>query len=92
MLTLTTQNDDVSVNEDILDGYSAKPSKAPRRNKKKCRFIDFRRDYTLKLIIIFIMSLIFGSIMGIIVIYSSYFEAFGFYVVLSKFSSTSIIF
>ena len=89
--TLTTQQDDISEADEIVENKPEVKQRGPNKSKKKwC--IDFRRDYISKLIIIFIVSLIFGIIFGVAVVFTSFYDEFGLYLVCSKFTSGSILF
>lgn len=83
--SLTTQQDDISEHEEEYDKYRVKKDKFTKR----C--IDLRRDYVPKLLIILILSFIFGFIISVVVYFSSYYDLIGWYLVCSKGCSLAIL-
>ena len=91
--TLTTQQDEISsaADDEKVEKHIRKHDPIMHKHSKN-KWIDLRRDYVGKLIIIFIISLLFGVAFGVAVIFTPYYDEFGLYIVCSKFTSGSILF
>ena len=83
--SITTQNDEISRGGVQYDNY-----RVEEFNKSK-RWVDLRRDYIPKLLIITLLSLTFGLAVAIIILFTDYYDLFGMYIVCSKGFSISIL-
>ena len=81
--------DEVSEHNVKLEKYVEGTTTSSRNKKLKC--IDMKRDYVPKFMIIFILSIISSIIIGVIVLYTKYYELIGVTLVWSKAWSGGIL-